>query len=275
MNELRWVLLIVGIAVVAAIYFFGRKEQLRQRRRKSEAETTESTADLSFNVRAEDDELTSAPGSFYELQQTLPEHPGQHAQPPVTPLSPRTAERSPAAKPSAPRHAREASVRQPGTGDKIITLYLVARRPGGLRGEAIYSAVEHAGLQYGEMQIFNKVIERNGQRLLVFSLANAVQPGTFNLHELRHFTTPGLALFMQLPGPMEGLKAFNLMLDCAQRLASDLDAELRDETRSVLSNQMIDHIREEVQLFSLRVGRAQPRTLSPVSSKLPPRARIR
>ena len=57
---------------------------------------------------------------------------------------------------------------------------------------------------------------------------------------------------MRLPGPMEGLKAFNTMLDCAQTMASKLDAKVLDESRSVLTQQSIDHLREEIQLFSLR-----------------------
>jgi cell division protein ZipA len=68
-----------------------------------------------------------------------------------------------------------------------------------------------------------------------------------------------LALFMQLPGPLEGLKAFNAMVDCAQRLALELDAELQDATHSALTNQTIDHMREEIQLFSLRTARIRGR----------------
>lgn len=260
MNELRWVLLIVGIAVVAAIYLFGRKQQLRRRRpRNEEEETTEDTVDLSFKMRPDDDDLASTPEYLDEKRQPRSENTGRHAWPSVTPIFPQAANRAPPAKSSPRPGAREAIVRQPLAGDKIISFYIVARRPGILHGDAIYRAAEEADLQYGEMQIFNKVIERNGQRHIVFSLASAVQPGTFDLDELPHFTTPGLALFMQLPGPLEGLKAFNLMLDCAQRVARDLDAELLDETRSVLSNQTIDHMREEVQLFSLRKGHARNR----------------
>jgi cell division protein ZipA len=260
MNELRWVLLIVGIAVVAAIYVFGHKEQLRRRRYRREEETTEDTADLSFNMRADDDDPAPTPAHLDELSQTLTEDTGWHAPSPVIPLSPRPVDRASAPKPSSPQsHTREAIVRPPLAGDKIISFYIVARRPGILRGEAIRRAVEVADLEYGEMHIFNKVIKRNGQRHIVFSLANAVRSGTFDLDKLRHFTTPGLVLFMQLPGPMEGLKAFNLMLDCAQRLAGDLDAELLDDSRTVLSHQTIDHMREEVQLFSLRTARARNR----------------
>jgi cell division protein ZipA len=251
-NELRWILLILGIIVLAVIYIFGRKEQLRRRRRRrEEADGLDDATGVSLDTHSEYDESGPTPERFdmteAQTEESLPAAPEPTASaappPSVEPVRPPT---------------RPKPTRRPLGKDKIISLYVVAHRPALMRGEAIRLAAEALELEHGDMQIFHRTVERHGRRQIVFSMASAVPPGTFDLDNLQGFTTPGLALFMQLPGPIEGLKAFNAMLDCAQHLAVELDAELRDETRSVLTSQAIDHLREEIQLFSLRTARARP-----------------
>ncbi|MGH8503789.1 MAG: cell division protein ZipA [Gammaproteobacteria bacterium] len=279
MTELRWILLILGLIALVAIYVFGRKEQRRRRRRwEHELDTTETT-DVSFDARVEWEEVLPEPEPFDESPdphldedesprsarpppssappeiEPAPE-PGFEA-PPEPELVPPTEEAEPQ------RTAHHPSHRPFAIGDKIISLYVVARRPAVFRGDAIAQAAEMLNLEYGEMQIYNRMVERGGRRLVVFSMANAVQPGTFDVDNLRSLTTPGLALFMQLPGPLEGLKAFNAMLDCAQQLSAELDGELLDETRSVLSTQTVDHLREEIQLHSLRHARVRHKDRAP------------
>lgn len=255
MNELRWILLIVGIAVLAVMYVLGRKEQLRRRRRRREdADEMEDTAGVSLDTRSEYEDFAPAQEHFEVSPTVRVEDEPESAPEPVAPASP-PPEIEPVSRPRPKRIER-----QPLAKDKIISLYLVARRPSLMRGDAIRQAAENAELEYGDMQIFHRAVERNGRRQILFSMASAMQPGTFDLDDLQAFTTPGLALFMQLPGPNEGLKTFNAMLDCAQQMAVELGAELRDEARSALSAQTIDHMREEIQLFSLRTARARPQS---------------
>ncbi|HSH25711.1 MAG TPA: cell division protein ZipA C-terminal FtsZ-binding domain-containing protein, partial [Massilibacterium sp.] len=47
---------------------------------------------------------------------------------------------------------------------------------------------------------------------------------------------------LQLPAPIDSLKAFDDLDDTAHRLADRLGGELRDETRSPLSRQRIDNL---------------------------------
>ncbi|MBA2490571.1 MAG: cell division protein ZipA [Gammaproteobacteria bacterium] len=274
MTELRWILLVVGIIALVAIYFFGRQEQLRRRRRwEHEPEARADTDDVSFDTRAEWEEIMPEPERFDELRDVLREDdewprgappPGVPAQPP--PLSKQPVESAPeqalssvAGQSTEPQPSRSPATQRPfAIGDKIISLYVVARRPSVFRGDTVARAAENLNLGYGDMQIYNRMIERNGRRQIVFSLASAVQPGTFDADTRMSLTTPGVALFMQLPGPLDGLKAFNAMLDCAQQLAAELEGELLDESRCALSNQTIDHLREEIQLHGLRHARVRP-----------------
>jgi cell division protein ZipA len=261
-NELRWILLIVGIVVLAVIYVIGRKEQLRRRQRwQEDADLNEDAGGVSLDTRFEHEEIAPEPEHFDRLEDMLHEEDDVRRPEPQA-RSARVVQinaSGPAPEQKVQRREIRTAERPPPTSDKIISLYVVARRPAIFKGEAIRDAAERLNLEYGDMQIFNRVIERNGRRHIVFSIANAVQPGTFDLDSLPGLATPALALFMQLPGPLEGLKAFNAMVDCAQRLALELDAELQDATHSALTNQTIDHMREEIQLFSLRTARIRGR----------------
>jgi len=255
--DLRWILLIIGILILAALYTIGYKQHMRRRRRREQQEAEPGeTIDVSFNTRAEDEDLAPETEPFDEFENILLEEVQTRVVSKKTPAPP-----APKSKPKVKSVEIKAADRSSTADDKIISLYVVARPLMALRGEAILKAAEDVDLDYGEMQIFNRVVERSGRRQIVFRMANAVKPGTFDLDNLWNLTTPGLVLFMQLPGPLEGLKAFNSMLDCAKKLAVELNAELRDETRSVLSNQTIDHMREEIQLYSLRTTRTRDRRL--------------
>ncbi|MDH5369661.1 MAG: cell division protein ZipA, partial [Gammaproteobacteria bacterium] len=86
----------------------------------------------------------------------------------------------------------------------------------------------------------------------VFSIANAVEPGFFDLSRLQSISTPGLAVFLQLPGPIECRKAFDNLLEISKRLSDALTGELCDENRSVLTQQTISHLKDKVENYRLK-----------------------
>jgi cell division protein ZipA len=51
---------------------------------------------------------------------------------------------------------------------------------------------------------------------------------------------------MVLPGPLDGVEAFDLMIAAAHALGSSLNGELLDETGSTLSIQRERYMREEI-----------------------------
>jgi cell division protein ZipA len=79
-----------------------------------------------------------------------------------------------------------------------------------------------------------------------------VEPGTFDLSAMGSFTTSGLVLFLQLPGPTEPVQAFDRMVEAARSLADSLGGTVCDATRSMLTNQTVGHMREDVIDFQLR-----------------------
>ena len=121
-----------------------------------------------------------------------------------------------------------------------------------LRGSQVLKAVTASGLSYGKMGIFHYFSPtRPGPRAL-FSVANVVEPGTFNLAQMEEVSTPGMILFANVTRPEDAMSTFNVMLEKARQLAAALDANVCDGRRSTLSKQGIEHIYSEIGEFQRR-----------------------
>lgn len=130
--------------------------------------------------------------------------------------------------------------------DEVLVINVMARRGEILLGDALLASMISCGLRYGEMDIFHRFETPDGKGKVLFSLANMVKPGTFELDAMDTFETPGVCLFLALPTGGDSLRAFELMAETAQTLARDLGAELKDEQRSVMTRQTIEHSRQRV-----------------------------
>jgi cell division protein ZipA len=144
---------------------------------------------------------------------------------------------------------REPGHRPQAQFEKIVTVLLAARAGQMLTGPDLVVAAEKAGLIYGQHNIFHRLDDNRHDAGPIFSMANLVQPGNFDLREIRDLKTPGVSFFMTLPGPLSGLDAWDRMLPTIQRMAELLDAVILDSDRSALSRQRIAHLREELRAF--------------------------
>jgi cell division protein ZipA len=86
----------------------------------------------------------------------------------------------------------------------------------------------------------------------VFSIANMLEPGTFDVQRISKFVSPGLVLFMRLPGPFGGRVAFELMLNNAQKIAEILEGILEDDKHQPMTPQTINLLRERIANFERR-----------------------
>ena len=128
---------------------------------------------------------------------------------------------------------------------KIVTLRLVARGGGAFQGDELILSLRGIGLRHGKFGIFHRY-DGNDEDRTVFSAASLVEPGSFDLANIKEQEIPGISLFLILPGPIEGVEAFDMMMEAARALAHALDAELLDESGSSLSIQRERYMREEV-----------------------------
>lgn len=143
--------------------------------------------------------------------------------------------------------------------DKIVTLYLAARAGQKLHGPDIVVAAEKAGLVYGHMGVFHRLVENHPERGPVFSVANIMKPGSFDMAQIQALETPAIAFFLTLPAPVNALDGWETMLPTAQRMAELLDGVVLDESRNALGRQRIGQIRDELRAYD-RQREAPPLT---------------
>jgi cell division protein ZipA len=150
---------------------------------------------------------------------------------------------------AAPPARSSIGARPEGKIDRIVTLFIAARPGTQLAGTDIVVAAEKAGLEFGDMGIFHRLVLGRKADGPVFSMANMVKPGHFDMSRLDDVCSPGVTLFMTLPGPLPALDAWEMLLPTAQRLAELLDAQVLDEGRNALGRQRIAHIRDELRAW--------------------------
>jgi len=130
--------------------------------------------------------------------------------------------------------------------ERIVTLFVVAREGLHFNGPDLVVAAEKAGLEFGDMGIYHRLLDGKRELGPIFSVANMLKPGNFDLGKLDTLRTPGVSFFMTLPGPLPALDAWDAMLPTAQRLAELLDGLVLDEERNALGRQRIAHIRDQL-----------------------------
>ncbi|MBU2887119.1 cell division protein ZipA [Gilvimarinus agarilyticus] len=144
--------------------------------------------------------------------------------------------------PSAPPES-EQPIAQP---DEVIIINVMAREGYQFAGGALLDVLLQCGLRYGDMNIFHRHEQGMGEGPIQFSLANMVQPGTFDLDNMENFATPGVSMFLTLPLRTDSIQAFDAMRYTAQTIAETLDGELKDEQRSIMTRQTMEHCRQRI-----------------------------
>jgi cell division protein ZipA len=237
---LRIAIAFAGLILIGAIIFFGRPRKQEQGKRVPR----ESIADA-FAPRTEPTLGTQAPVAApvdnYDERATQSE----------LGLDPEPA--------AASTVNSDLGKRVEESFEKIVTLYLAARAGAKLHGPDIVVAAEKAGLVYGHMGVFHRLIDNHPQRGPVFSVANIMKPGSFDMANIQAMETPAIAFFLTLPASVPALDAWETMLPTAQRMAELLEGVVLDESRNALGRQRIAHIRDELRAYD-RQREAPPLT---------------
>jgi len=130
---------------------------------------------------------------------------------------------------------------------EMLIFHLEAKKGAVFSGDDVLQVLLDNGLRLGDMNVFHCI--RSGIRQskdVMFSVANGMEPGSFDLKTMRKDTFTILTFFMGLPGPEAPIEAFNAMLDTVDIVSRHLYAEVKDEQHCKMTLQMLEYYREKV-----------------------------
>ncbi|WP_417584086.1 cell division protein ZipA [Nitrincola sp.] len=242
---------------------YGRRVAEKPRRRQVENPSFTLPLDEPEEDLLSDMGLSALESEFETRQEAEPPFKPKEQAPrtsvPSTPAKPdnRAAESqaaSSAASKSAAAAARKALTDMPDP-DEVLVITVVGRDRQKLPGVPLQKVVEACGMEFGDMSIYHRFEGDAVASSLQFSMANAVNPGTFDPDAMDELETPAVSFFMSMREPKDPMTAYECMLATAETLAKHLDGDLLDEDRSVMREQTKEHYRQRIRDFEMQSRR--------------------
>jgi len=282
--ELRSILLVLSLVLLAGIWWWGRRRSLQAPGNPALRETTPTAAPLRNETpddalpKAEADAIPASQGRdwgvppFEPLSIRTQDYdrvpvldgpmmvhvdlaPARSSAPESSPAITRATGRVPTLLPEssdrssvAPAHTPNASEQQ-----KIITVRVCAAAEVPWSGATLLSALELHGLAYGRYQVFHR---RHVDGRSLFCVASLIEPGTFDVTRMSSQEFRGVTLFAVLPGPVEPLLTIDELLGAARGLAQELAGMVQDSKGLPLSPQRAAALRDDVARFQASLPRA-------------------
>ncbi len=254
-TQLQWLLVGIGVAVVVLIYLWGIRSRIREgirnRRRRPEREPALGETPSPF-VDGDADRY-----NFSEIGITREHHLAEQA---LVDVEIRPIHREPTpplltenTDPPEPYPSSYLDSETPPGMTVILTVMAPRHQP--FPGLRIRAVAEELNFQLNPGGLFERFPDEDtgDASTPVFNLAHLREPGSFDSTTLHELKTPGLLLFMNLPGPLEGIQALNLLVLTADQWAQKLGGVICDERRNRMSNQALMHLRNEVSELERRL----------------------
>lgn len=274
MSELRWILLVAGVLLIAGIYLWGvrarRRSATPEHERMARVEPARTVAVVAEPARVEPEVLLddappepSAPivEEDYEEPAVLRAHGAGRREPRFEPRiddgveaptggprhEPRLVPESVPPPEAAPQLEPTQRIERPeprkAPAQKIVAVRVVAAPGTQFGGVQLAEALAADGFTFGRYQIFHR-LDASGRP--VVSLASLKEPGTFDPERMAGAEFRGVALFTVIPGPQPGLQAFDELIITARALAAHLSGHLQDERGAPLTVGRIGQLRDEI-----------------------------
>ena len=149
----------------------------------------------------------------------------------------------------ADTHATHVGAQQPATDEEVanvVVIWVSAKAGAAFDGQTLLRTFMASDLKYGG-NVFRKLHPHT--RRTMFTVANGVEPGTFDLSDVESLATPRVVFLLRLAGMSDARTAFEEMLEVAQEVAVAVGGELKDERKNDLSGQTIEHYRQRIRDF--------------------------
>ena len=221
--ELRWILIIISLIILALIVIDGWRRLKRQQKQNRKIIVPGKEA---FKANTQLKNQKQPAWADEEL-------PASDQDEIITPRKPMTGSSMDSFVDGLPEG--EASDEEKlNIPDTLFVINVMAMPGNMISGSQLLPSLLALGLRHGEMSIFHRHEQSSGLGAVLFSLTSALEPGVFNLTTMESQYFTGVTLFLRIPGPKNPTNALKLMLQTAKRLAQMLDGELRDETHRLL-----------------------------------------
>jgi cell division protein ZipA len=215
---LRVVIILIGLLVMIGMVLWHFLKSLRENRAEDDyADHEEQAESQPYSFDNEDDDLDIFPGEMRE--ENLLQQDERNARKP-------------------PRfNETVAPIELP----QLIELRIVARGEPGFNGVPLFEALEKQGLEFGDVKVFERL---DANRMVDFTVASMLKPGTFPEYELEDFFCPGIVFYMQ-PRELEyPLQVFDDLMDTIDNIADELDGDVQDHRGQILTADAVDHYRQ-------------------------------
>ena len=238
MNDLRLILLGIGLFIIAVIYFWGtfnQKLKDRSHLRKLTSFKGSSPEDIKIMPTYDDDDEVST-ATLAELDKFL-------ANPEVQDLD---ADGIGDDKEIKLSKSTGGMLPDSEITDIQIITFLIKASPGKeFSGVNILNATKTLGFRFGDMNIFHHYgVQGLMAEQPIFSLASMYEPGNFDLEQMDTYKTKGLALFMQLPSPVDSIAAFDLMQETVLQLSELLQGEIWNSNQKPIDENTLQAMRD-------------------------------
>lgn len=249
MSPLQWALLIFAVIAVVAVYVLSR----RDRKAMSLEDPPESTP------RSRQLDIFGAEGQQFDEfgvgkarkleprfdQSSDSEAPAPSPVPVRGPTLNTAAMPKPAAdlRPAPPVVAAADSKPQV---QKIVSLLIAQPTGQPMAGVELHAALAGQRLSFGVRQIYHRMLRNE----IVFSVASLLKPGHLDPAQAEDFQTPGLTLFMVLPGPVRAPDAIRDMISTADKLARALGAEVYDAKKQPFTPSSARELQQDIESWA-------------------------
>ena len=133
---------------------------------------------------------------------------------------------------------------------RVVAVRIMPQEGGSFPGEQLILALRAAGLRHGRFNIFHCYAEDDER--VRFSIASLVEPGSFDLSNLRDSEYRGISVFAIMPAEEDGVQLFDDMIRKAREIAKAIDGTLTDEQGGAFSLQRERYMREDLMEFLRR-----------------------
>ena len=135
---------------------------------------------------------------------------------------------------------------------EVLALSVVMPNNQIMQGAALLPMLLTLGLKYGEMNIFHRHQDNAGNGPVTFSLANMMNPGSFDLDTMETYATQGITLFMMLPNAGNPFDVYQQMLSAAKQISEEFNAQILDDKRNVMTKQTEQHYESRIRNFEIK-----------------------